>query len=164
MLFLPIPTTPPIHASGIKASLLTGGNQFGFRGRLTMDAKSKTPKLSCRNWECGVVVPVLGNSTSTNGNQSATPSACTPSAVPASADENSKDGMSEHARHEQPQGRQQHHDGQPRPAVPELEVFQNTVPVPFEAPAARLDGGGSGLQQGVADDGGGGPWFFMEFS
>lgn len=28
------------------------------RGRLVQDKTSKTPKLNCRNWECGVVVPV----------------------------------------------------------------------------------------------------------
>lgn len=28
------------------------------RGRLVQDKSTKTPKLNCRNWECGVIVPV----------------------------------------------------------------------------------------------------------
>ncbi|KAI0127492.1 ubiquitin interaction domain-containing protein [Xylariales sp. AK1849] len=31
-------------------------------GRLTKDKKTGNPKLTCRNWECGVVVPVTGAS------------------------------------------------------------------------------------------------------
>ena len=31
-----------------------------WRGRLVQDRSAKAPKLNCRNWECGVVVPVLG--------------------------------------------------------------------------------------------------------
>ena len=27
-------------------------------GRLVKDRSSKTPKLNCRNWECGVIVPL----------------------------------------------------------------------------------------------------------
>ena len=28
------------------------------RGRLVQDKSTRTPKLICRNWECGVIVPV----------------------------------------------------------------------------------------------------------
>lgn len=28
------------------------------RGRLVQDKITKTPRLNCRNWECGVVLPV----------------------------------------------------------------------------------------------------------
>ncbi|PWY82965.1 phospholipase D/nuclease [Aspergillus heteromorphus CBS 117.55] len=28
-------------------------------GRIIQDRKTKTPKLNCRNWECGVIVPVI---------------------------------------------------------------------------------------------------------
>lgn len=34
------------------------------RGRLIQDKTSKKPKLNCRNWECGIIVPVLGSSAS----------------------------------------------------------------------------------------------------
>ena len=29
------------------------------RGRLVKDTITKKPKLNCRNWECGVVIPLL---------------------------------------------------------------------------------------------------------
>lgn len=29
------------------------------RGRLVKDAITKKPKLNCRNWECGVIIPLL---------------------------------------------------------------------------------------------------------
>lgn len=31
---------------------------YACRGRLVKDGKTGKPKMSCRNWECGVVVPV----------------------------------------------------------------------------------------------------------
>lgn len=40
------------------------------RGRLTKDKQTGNPKLTCRNWECGVIVPV----TSTGSDQSVTSS------------------------------------------------------------------------------------------
>jgi hypothetical protein len=30
-----------------------------IRGRLVQDKLTKKPRLTCRNWECGVVVPLL---------------------------------------------------------------------------------------------------------
>jgi hypothetical protein len=32
-----------------------------IRGRLVKDKASKSPKLNCRNWECGVVIPISKN-------------------------------------------------------------------------------------------------------
>ena len=29
------------------------------RGRLIQDRVTKKPKLNCRNWECGVIIPLL---------------------------------------------------------------------------------------------------------
>jgi hypothetical protein len=29
------------------------------RGRLVQDKVTKQPRLTCRNWECGVVIPLL---------------------------------------------------------------------------------------------------------
>lgn len=31
-----------------------------YRGRLTKDKKTGNPKLTCRNWECGVLVSTAG--------------------------------------------------------------------------------------------------------
>lgn len=32
--------------------------RFSRRGRLSKEKSTKTPKMNCRNWECGVIVPV----------------------------------------------------------------------------------------------------------
>lgn len=32
------------------------------RGRLVQDRVTKRPKLNCRNWECGVIVPIARTS------------------------------------------------------------------------------------------------------
>jgi hypothetical protein len=36
------------------------------RGRLVQDQTTKQPKLNCRNWECGVLVPVLDRADSSD--------------------------------------------------------------------------------------------------
>lgn len=36
------------------------------RGRLVKDSKSGKPKMTCRNWECGVVLPVPSQPSSTD--------------------------------------------------------------------------------------------------
>ena len=33
-------------------------NEYAHRGRLSQDRITKKPKLTCRNWECGVVMQV----------------------------------------------------------------------------------------------------------
>lgn len=35
-------------------------HKLGYRGRLVKDRASGQPKLNCRNWECGVLIPVSG--------------------------------------------------------------------------------------------------------
>lgn len=51
--YIPIEQTVFFFPLGIITSLLVV-----FRGRLVIDRKIKQPKLNCRNWECGVIVPV----------------------------------------------------------------------------------------------------------
>lgn len=36
-------------------------------GKLTKDRSTKTPKLNCRNWECGVVIPLGRTGARTSG-------------------------------------------------------------------------------------------------
>ena len=35
-------------------------------GKLTKDRSSKSPKLNCRNWECGVVIPIRRDKSSSS--------------------------------------------------------------------------------------------------
>lgn len=37
------------------------------RGRLVVDRATRSPKLNCRNWECGVIVPVIEKAQSNEG-------------------------------------------------------------------------------------------------
>lgn len=37
------------------------------RGRLVQDRSTKEPKLNCRNWECGVVIPIIQQGTKVEG-------------------------------------------------------------------------------------------------
>lgn len=39
------------------------------RGRLVQDRGTKEPKLNCRNWECGVIVPVIQEEDSSTGGE-----------------------------------------------------------------------------------------------
>ncbi|KAL2134218.1 hypothetical protein VTI74DRAFT_723 [Chaetomium olivicolor] len=85
-------------------------------GRLVSDRATGSPKLTCRNWECGVVVTV-------------------------------RDSASSHTH----QGRR----ASPQAAVPGLDVFEGSVPVPMEWPGEPFTG----------DDGSNGsrtPWFYQE--
>lgn len=36
------------------------------RGRLVKDASTKQMKMNCRNWECGVIVPIIKEKTKTD--------------------------------------------------------------------------------------------------
>lgn len=54
------------------------------RGRLTKDSETGKPKLTCRNWECGVVVPVGGlesPKTTTSHRDKTTPATITTAAT-----------------------------------------------------------------------------------
>ncbi|KAI2639529.1 phospholipase D/nuclease [Hypomontagnella submonticulosa] len=39
-------------------------------GRLTKERGTGNPKLTCRNWECGVIIPIMHQASSENGSQS----------------------------------------------------------------------------------------------
>lgn len=41
---------------------LHADHTYNFRGTMTNDRKSKTPKFNLRNWECGVIFPVTERS------------------------------------------------------------------------------------------------------
>lgn len=52
------------------------------RGRLVKDSKSGKPKMACRNWECGVVLPVPSQPSSTDHDNNDDLDALFSSAVP----------------------------------------------------------------------------------
>ncbi|KAH7308226.1 ubiquitin interaction domain-containing protein [Stachybotrys elegans] len=85
-------------------------------GRIVRDRASGKAKLTCRNWECGVVVPVAGPETSR--------------AKTADGDFNSnKTGNNGQSRGGGECGRV------------EMSVFSGAVPVPMQVPAPRYEAG-----------------------
>ncbi|KAJ6076787.1 hypothetical protein N7499_008768 [Penicillium canescens] len=84
-------------------------------GRLTKEPKTNQYKMNCRNWECGVIVPVINKSTDPNDNQKA---------------EKGK------GKDKAPEVSFENDDA---PAPLPVELFQDTIPVPMKIPAAELN-------------------------
>ncbi|XRM44679.1 hypothetical protein ABZX51_007794 [Aspergillus tubingensis] len=103
-------------------------------GRLVQDRSTKSPKLNCRNWECGVIVPVIEDKTDTS---------------------EVKDKMSEDR--DKGKGKASESTSSSSTSSPNVDddgtnlpaVFGDTVPVPMRVPGARYSGGKK-------------PWFFAE--
>lgn len=78
------------------------------RGRLVQDRSTKKPKLNCRNWECGVLFPVIDKA------PDSTPS--TPTEPGNALNRTMELGESANA----------------------LDVFKGTIPVPLQLPGRRF--------------------------
>ncbi|KAL2815953.1 tyrosyl-DNA phosphodiesterase-domain-containing protein [Aspergillus granulosus] len=83
-------------------------------GRLVQDRTSKQPKLNCRNWECGVVIPVIKQKLSTQPNTQAS----VDEAASSVAGTKNKVEETTHL----------------------LDIFAGTVPVPMQVPGAQYKG------------------------
>ncbi|RAH77551.1 tyrosyl-DNA phosphodiesterase [Aspergillus japonicus CBS 114.51] len=104
-------------------------------GRLVLDRTTKQPKLNCRNWECGVLVPVLedprtksdagGNSSSASTSSTSSSSASSAQAPPPTRNDEGTAGGGL------------------------MGLFAGTVPVPMRVPGRYYEGGRK-------------PWFFSE--
>ncbi|GKZ23809.1 hypothetical protein AbraCBS73388_010402 [Aspergillus brasiliensis] len=101
-------------------------------GRLVQERTTKTPKLNCRNWECGVIVPIIEDKKGT----------------PESKDKITEDkGKGKHKASESSSSSSSspnNDEGENLPAV-----FGDTVPVPMRVPGARYGGARK-------------PWYFAE--
>ncbi|KAL3495591.1 tyrosyl-DNA phosphodiesterase-domain-containing protein [Aspergillus germanicus] len=85
-------------------------------GRLVQDRSTKQPKLNCRNWECGVIVPVIKQKpTTTNAER---------------ISNNSEEGFSS----------KQGKGSKVEENTSLLDIFAGTVPVPMRVPGPRFDG------------------------
>ena len=85
------------------------------RGRIVKDRATGQPKLNCRNWECGVLVPVTlvsaGDSEIQGGNEDG-------KVVQADDDKVSQEST-----------------------LPSMVIFRDIVPVPMKLPAQQLGEG-----------------------
>ncbi|OAX79145.1 hypothetical protein ACJ72_06536 [Emergomyces africanus] len=88
-------------------------------GRLVLDRSTTKPKLNCRNWECGVVIPIRHHGTEDFSSVLPTGSTATGPAEPKFEDtsNNNADDGSKVAT-----------------------VFEPTIPVPMHVPALRYQG------------------------
>ncbi|KAL2844650.1 phospholipase D/nuclease [Aspergillus pseudodeflectus] len=84
-------------------------------GRLIQDRSTKQPKLNCRNWECGVIVPVIKQKPTTTNAERITNT----SAEGSSSKQVKGSGVEENTRL--------------------LDIFAGTVPVPMRVPGPRFD-------------------------
>ncbi|KAK1149864.1 hypothetical protein N8T08_003420 [Aspergillus melleus] len=97
-------------------------------GRLVQDRSTKELKLNCRNWECGVLVPVIEQKTPDTKAESTDKD----EAEFVDPDETSSESSSQ-------LGKEDEKEPEPKPVDPEsatgLDVFKGTIPVPMEFPA-----------------------------
>lgn len=108
-----VPTSPRVPGEFISRHfllLLFQDNANFIRGRLVKDRSTGQPKLNCRNWECGVLVPV----TAPGGRKYSLASNDTT----ATLDSTSSTEL-------------------PAQQLP-AKIFQDTVPVPMKIPGADL--------------------------
>ncbi|KAL4759960.1 uncharacterized protein BDW70DRAFT_169135 [Aspergillus foveolatus] len=92
-------------------------------GRLVYDRTRKQPKLNCRNWECGVVIPVVHGKSKNDINAS------TGNTEEAKSQAGGQPGTSRVA-----QGKGKEENGCL------LDIFRGTVPVPMRLPGQRYEG------------------------
>jgi hypothetical protein len=88
-------------------------------GRLVQDRKTKAPKLNCRNWECGVVVPVRGGDVRDS---------------PGGGEEVERWGQ------EEKKGKGKGEGGGKGEEREGMGVFEPRVPVPMRVPGGEYDG------------------------
>ncbi|PLB49439.1 putative tyrosyl-DNA phosphodiesterase [Aspergillus steynii IBT 23096] len=113
-------------------------------GRLVQDRSTKQPKLNCRNWECGVLVPIIHKKQDRNA--AATESAGQKDETGIDPDETSSESSSKMDKEESKE------TGPPVDfeSSTSLDVFKGCVPVPMELPGARY---GADRK----------PWYNMDF-
>ncbi|KAL4884082.1 tyrosyl-DNA phosphodiesterase-domain-containing protein [Aspergillus karnatakaensis] len=97
-------------------------------GRLVSDRTTKKPKLNCRNWECGVVVPVVKNTTPDYETQSSDEEDTADDKVAGKGKGKGK-----------AKGKEENHDL--------LTIFKGTVPVPMKIPGRKFEDASGGVRE-----------------
>ncbi|OLN81670.1 Tyrosyl-DNA phosphodiesterase 1 [Colletotrichum chlorophyti] len=131
-------------------------SRYGFihtMGRLVKDRLTGTAKLSCRNWECGVLVAVNGKmagAAEAGTRRGADPDAqaqARPDDEPYAADEEKRQ-----QRWQQQQKVQKADEGEDESAGLN-QLFGATIPIPMKLPAGRYTSDESAASR---------PWFFLK--
>ena len=103
------------------------------RGRLVQDRSTKAPKLNCRNWECGVLVPIVKPLNKENGGENVSFSTL-PAPIVNEMPRKSREAVA---------------DDQIREDTDIALIFGDTVPIPMQVPSRSY---GLDLK----------PWYYME--
>ncbi|KAK0370912.1 ubiquitin interaction domain-containing protein [Colletotrichum limetticola] len=128
-------------------------------GRLVKDRESGTAKLTCRNWECGVLVAVKDSSASTGDQDAQAQSRPQAKAQTVTLEGHAeseetlkgKEGMTAAAA--ESMGKRRHQQLDQDGSVGLDGVFGATMPIPMRVPARRYTSDESAASR---------PWFFMK--
>ncbi|KXH36046.1 ubiquitin interaction domain-containing protein [Colletotrichum simmondsii] len=128
-------------------------------GRLVKDRESGTAKLTCRNWECGVLVAVKDSSASTGDQDAQAQSRPQAKAQTgtleghAESEETLKGKEGTTAESAESMGKRRHQQLDQDGSVGLDGVFGATMPIPMRVPARRYTPDESAASR---------PWFFMK--
>ncbi|KAK1487035.1 ubiquitin interaction domain-containing protein [Colletotrichum tamarilloi] len=128
-------------------------------GRLVKDRESGTAKLTCRNWECGVLVAVKDSSASTGDQDAQAQSRPQAKAQTvtleghAESEETLKGKEGTTAAAAESMGKRRHQQLDQDGSVGLDGVFGATMPIPMRVPARRYTSDESAASR---------PWFFMK--
>ncbi|UQC78075.1 ubiquitin interaction domain-containing protein [Colletotrichum lupini] len=128
-------------------------------GRLVKDRESGTAKLTCRNWECGVLVAVKDSSASTGDQDAQAQSRSQAKAQTvtleghAESEETLKGKEGTTAAAAESMGKRRHQQLDQDGSVGLDGVFGATMPIPMRVPARRYTSDESAASR---------PWFFMK--
>ena len=117
-----------------------------LRGKLVIDRNTKSPKLNVKNWECGVLIPVVAK-TKTEAPVAVATTAAVPNIKSGEINESGRSSGKVEEKQEQEKKKEQIVPT-PLPGA-QMKVFEGVVPVPMEVPGKRIAAGRN-------------PWFYTE--
>ncbi|KAK3113053.1 hypothetical protein LTR53_010041 [Teratosphaeriaceae sp. CCFEE 6253] len=114
-------------------------------GKVLFDKKARKWKVNCRNWECGVLLPVPAENVAST---QAAMSSVSKAQAEATVKKERSDSETESEASEDEGAVATAIDGRPSPQLISMDVFKGFVSMPFEYPARTYDGRD--------------PWYFKE--
>ncbi|KAL8967224.1 MAG: hypothetical protein Q9197_005542, partial [Variospora fuerteventurae] len=127
-------STPYAYIGSANCSESAWGN------KLVKDRASKLPKLNCRNWECGVVVPLRPRAGGTTTTSTSSSSSSTKISAKKQPNVEKNEEVTAKENEEEEEGAE----------TRRLGLFEPVLPVPMEVPGERFE---TGRRE---------PWFFMD--
>ncbi|KAM5353765.1 hypothetical protein ACJ41O_000415 [Fusarium nematophilum] len=110
-------------------------------GRIVKDRATGQPKMSCRNWESGVVVRISSSSTSTSRSSAVTVSSSGSTNVKAAEAQARAQAQAGNPSGQPGKGDKGGDTSQTQELVTDMGIFDGTVPVPMRLPGRRYRAG-----------------------